>query len=324
MITIKKTYVIGIDIGGTKIALCLANMNGEIIENVTVSSRTDNMIHLLLQQITDLCHNNRLSLDDIQTVGIGIPGIFNPVSNSSVEAVNIDFANKNFVNELQQQLGCTVIADNDVKVASLAIKKHYIGSIHNFIYVSLGTGIGASIVINGHILYGDSYDAGELGHIRVEMNGRPCSCGGKGCLEAIASGKSIANTYKQLLHDGEQSILPHDTSQMIENITTKQIVEAWYEKDELATAVMTEACQYIGTALANLMNITGIHKIYVGGGLSRVGDKMFSIFEQQKNEIVLPHKRDNTEVIPSPFYENTGLVGAVALACTGTPLHDHS
>ncbi|UMZ74939.1 ROK family protein [Natranaerofaba carboxydovora] len=310
----RNEYVMGVDIGATKTAVCIADNKGEILRQAKFDSRLEAFIDNLPDKLVWFAKECNISKNDLATVGIGLPGIYNPKNKGSVTAPNINIPKMDFVNNIERNLDCSVIMDNDVNAAALAIKKYTEEKYPNFLYISLGTGIGAGIVINHDIFYGDNYFSGEIGHTKVIHNGPKCSCGARGCLEAVASGGAIKNKAIYHIKKGSKSVIMELANNETYRITAKEVIKAWYMDDGLANMIMTEACTYIATAIYNLIISTGINTVFIGGGLSRAGDKMFELYRHIIRENVSFDIDSSIQIKPSPYYEETGLRGALVLA----------
>ena len=267
-------YRIGVDLGGTTVKMAVVQNDGTIIDKWEIKTRTENKgVYILpdiaisiLEKIKVLA----LKKENIVGIGIGVPA---PVSSEGVipAAVNLGWENKNIKKELEELTNLNVAAGNDANLAALGEMWLGSGSGHkNMIMVTLGTGVGGGIIINGHCIEGAHGAAGEFGHMIVDFqeteNG--CGCGRCGCLEMYASATGISRLAKRrLAKDNEPSVL-----RGIETVNAKDVFDAVKEKDSVAIEIAEQFGDYLGKALVNLSTIVDPSMIVIGGGVSKAGD----------------------------------------------------
>ncbi|MGI6320152.1 MAG: ROK family protein [Bacteroidales bacterium] len=315
---INSKIAVGIDIGGTNTDLGIVNEEGKVLAKTSFSTQvSDNFeeyIKVLSDNIKSLLKANDLE-GKILGVGVGAPNA-NFYKGTIEHAPNLLWKGVlHFSKMLSQEVGYKVVLTNDANAAAIGEKVYGGGKyMQHFALVTLGTGLGSGIVIDGKLLYGSDGFAGELGHtIVVKEDGRQCGCGRKGCLETIASASGIVTTIKQLLESEKTASVFRNVS--VDEIKSIDIFEAANKGDELALKAFDITADYLGFSLTNLIAITSPEAIFLSGGLAHAGDLLFKPLQQYYDKYVLPLFKGKTVILPSQLPDgNTGLMGAAALA----------
>lgn len=265
-------YVIGIDIGGTKISLVLANRSGKILHRVKFKTKkgpgTRKSIQDIVHFVAGLLLYRKIKRGQLLGIGIGVPGPVNPAKQKIERSPNLPGWDKVPLKKiLEKQFKCRVFIENDANAAALGEKHFGAGKgISNFIYVTVSTGVGGGIVTNGKLVAGEAGSAGEIGHMTIVTNGELCGCGKRGCLEAYASGTAIAKYAAKQLKTSRQSMIPKFCEE--KGIITGQAVSlAALHGDKLAIQIRRRAADYLGVGLANVMNLLNPKRIILGGGV---------------------------------------------------------
>lgn len=315
---INSKIAVGIDIGGTNTDIGIVNEEGKVLAKTSFSTQvSDNFeeyIKVLSDNIKSLLKANDLE-GKILGVGVGAPNA-NFYKGTIEHAPNLLWKGVlHFSKMLSQEVGYKVVLTNDANAAAIGEKVYGGGKyMQHFALVTLGTGLGSGIVIDGKLLYGSDGFAGELGHtIVVKEDGRQCGCGRKGCLETIASASGIVTTIKQLLESEKTASVFRNVS--VDEIKSIDIFEAANKGDELALKAFDITADYLGFSLTNLIAITSPEAIFLSGGLAHAGDLLFKPLQQYYDKYVLPLFKGKTVILPSQLPDgNTGLMGAAALA----------
>ena len=246
-------------------------------------------------------------------IGVGAPGPLDPGRGVVLEAPNlpgwIDFPLRD---RLAGHFGCPVAVGNDANLAALGEWRFGAGrGARHMLYLTVGTGIGGGVIIDGRLLLGARGLGGELGHMTVDPNGPPCACGARGHLEAMACGPAIARAAAQRLAAGEASSL----RDLPPPLTAEAIGRAAVEGDALARQVVAQAGQAIGLHLANLAHAFDPQVIVLGGGVSLIGPPLFEPLERAlRAHILHQHYLEGLAVLPAALGDDAGLVGAMVLA----------
>ena len=269
-------YVFGVDVGGTTVKMGLFSADGNVMDKWEIPTRTENAGKEILPDIAESIRakmaEKEIPADDVAGVGVGVPG---PVDGNGIvhTAVNLGWGQFDLKKELTGLLGgMRVEGGNDANVAALGEMWKGGGQGHrNLVAVTLGTGVGGGIIINGEILTGSTGAGGEIGHIHVEDNEtESCNCGNFGCLEEYASATGIVRLANRALQaDGKDSMLRNG------EVSAKAVFDAVKAGDELAVEVAKEFGEYLGKGLGVIAGIINPEIIVIGGGVSKAGEVLF-------------------------------------------------
>ena len=320
-VQINKPYVIGLDLGGTNSVFGIVDARGEIKATTAIKTQgfdnakdyVDAAVGALLPIIEQVG-----GIETIKAMGIGAPN--GNYYNGTVEkAPNIAWAHDTAV-PLAQLFsdalgGIPVAITNDANAAAVGEMTYGVArGMKDFIMITLGTGVGSGIIVNGNLLYGHDSNAGELGHVTmVRQNGRLCGCGKAGCLEAYCSATGVARTAREMLETTEKkSILRNIPA---ETITSKDVFEAAVEGDALAKDIFEFTGNMLGAALADFVVFSSPEAIVLFGGLTRSGDLLMKPVVESLNRNVMPRWKNKIKVLFSQLKESdAAILGASALA----------
>ena len=182
------------------------------------------------------------------------------------------------------------------------------------LFITVSTGIGGGIIIDGKLYFGASGGAGEVGHMTIDVNGPKCACGNVGCWETLASGTAVAREAINRIHRGEKSLLTEMVKGKIETITAEKVSEAAQQGDALAQEVIARAMTYLGIGMVNLVNIFNPEMIVVGGGLSKMGNLLFDPVRQVVKDRAFPLLAQAVRVVPAKLGDDAGILGAAIFA----------
>ncbi|MES2731698.1 MAG: ROK family protein [Bacteroidota bacterium] len=309
-----ENVVIGVDIGATTAKLGVVNRSGDILWQTTFS--TQSSLEDFFAQIGKAIARVRAELEsmvEIIGVGIGAPAA-NP-RRGTVQAVNLNWEKHvNFREALSTRLGLPVVLDNDANAT--AIGEMYFGTAKNlqdFILITLGTGVGSGIVVNRELVYGSDGLAGELGHTCVDMNGRDCGCGRKGCLETYASASGLKRTVFELMSHRRTDSTLRDVSYT--NLTAQMICEAAEAGDPIALEAFEYTGKILGLKLADAIAHTSPEAIILFGGLANAGAFIFEPTMRYLKQYTLHIYTTDLPVLPSALPgSDAAVLGAAALA----------
>lgn len=261
-------YSIGVDVGGTKIAAALVDAQGRIsgvkTRRTDVSS-PEKTLDSIASTVFEVINDANIDPKDIKGVGLGIPGIVDPERGIGVASVNLQWRDVPVVQELQSRLGIPCVIENDVKVAALGELKYGAGrGLKNIVYLNIGTGVAAAIILDGKIYRGQNGMAGEIGHAVVDVRGPQCKCGGRGCLEAIVSGPAIVQRVEEKIKAGKESSL---RSLLGGGITLQEVYEAAAQGDLAATEATHEVAHYLAVAIQFIALAYDPQRVILGGGV---------------------------------------------------------
>lgn len=269
-----EKYCIGIDIGGTTVKLGMFSAAGELMEKWEIPTRTEDegsrIIPDIAESIKGKLKEKGISLSEVKGAGMGFPGPVLPDGFVEV-CVNIGWKNKNPGQELSSLLGgLTVCSGNDANVAALGEMWQGGGKgCKNLVAVTLGTGVGGGVIINGQIIAGNHGTGGEIGHLHVrDEEKEKCNCGGRGCLEQVASATGIVREAHRILENSEE---PSVLREKGDSLTAKDVLDGAKAGDKLADQAVDTACRYLGIALAQISMVVDPERYVIGGGVSRAG-----------------------------------------------------
>ncbi len=303
----------GFDIGGTAVKAGLFNTEGKLLDQWEFATQRTEDGKDILRDVAkftkDKMNELKLSEEAVIGVGVGIPG---PVTEDGqvLMLANLGLANFNLEKEMSEMTGLKVKASNDANVAAMG--ECWMGGgkgYQNLVLVTLGTGVGGGIILNGHILSGSKGAAGEIGHILVnEEETDSCGCKKKGCLEQYASASGIVKLAKKALKEsGEASAL-----RGTEEVSAKLIFDCAKKGDKLAQEVVEEACRYLGLALAHIAQVIDPEVFVIGGGVSKAGEILTETIKKYYNNNVIDSLRDK-EFRLATLGNDAGIYGAAKL-----------
>lgn len=315
LLEIHKTggLIIGVDLGGTKIAAGLVDLTAEIRHRICVPTPTnpDEILRRVLEVIAELAASPLAKEHGVRGVGIASPGL---VSDDGVvvKAGNLNWSNVPLRERVTAAFGLPTVIENDTNAAALA-EMYYGAAIgaENLVYISVGTGVGAGIITNGLLHRGARGGAGEIGHMRMERDGLPCSCGRRGCLETLAGGRAIARRAAELLPQFPDSELA-EIQRATGHLTAKDVAEA-ADHDPLAAKVMSDAATYLGWAIGNLVNTFNPEVVVLGGGVICSGSFFVDQVEREARAVTLLSHEKELKLLASPLGETSGIIGAASL-----------
>ncbi len=272
-------YRVGIDLGGTNIVAGVVDDDFKIIgvgklktnSNRPAAEIADDMAKTVFMAIEDA----GLKPDDIDSFGIGSPGAIDPINGVVTYANNLPFSNLPICEMMKERVGKDFYIENDANAAAYG---EYIAGAgkgtKNFVAVTLGTGVGGGIIIDGKIYSGSNYAGGELGHTVISMNGEMCSCGRHGCWEAYASATALINQTAQAMHRYPDSLMWKLCDDDIKNISGITAFNAMRSNDPVGRMVVDRYCEYVAVGISNIINTFQPDVICIGGGISREGDTL--------------------------------------------------
>lgn len=315
---LSKPYVLGVDIGGTNTVFGIVDARGQVIASGSIKTKKhadfDDYIAELHSEVMHLLEAHE-AVDKIQGIGIGAPNA-NYYTGEIVNAVNLPWGPIIPLAEKVSRIfgGIPVAVTNDANAAALGEMTYGAArGMKDFIMITLGTGVGSGIVVNGQLVYGHDGNAGELGHLVVKRhNGRICGCGRAGCLEAYCSATGVARTAREFLEIRNE---PSQLRQLdIDNITSKDVYDAAVAGDKLAKEIFEYTGTILGEAFADMIVFSSPQAIILFGGLARSGDLLMRPLKEALDKSIMPIFRDKTKVILSELKESDAAVlGASAL-----------
>lgn len=292
-------YVIGLDLGGTKVEACLMNANKDILLRERSPSNHDAGLQGIIDTIDELYQKVREG-KEIKAIGIGTPGTLVKETNTllgSPQSPNYNIPG--FLNQLEEKLQLPLIVENDANCLALAEffatdEKKY----SHVMAVILGTGVGSGLILDKKLYRGKNGGAGEFGHITIDYSGRPCPCGRKGCIQAYLAGPAIEKRYEEISH---------------ESISTKEIYQRYLQKEPHALKIIQESLQIFGEAIGNMANVFDLDAVILGGGVSNMTIWYDESPHYLKN-VFFGLERKDFPILKAKLGDSAGVIGAAYLA----------
>lgn len=317
----KAEYVVGVDLGGTKI---LAGVFNHELEHIGVSKLStksqrgvDKVVERIARCVQDAVDEADLTMKQVAGLGIGAPGAVDFNSGTVIFAPNMEgWKDVSLKKELEKQLGVPVFVENDCNIAALGV---YVAELkskpRSMVGIFVGTGIGGGLILNGELYSGANHTAGEIGHMVLEVGGPKCGCGNKGCFEALASRTAIFQQIKAGIKGGEKTILTEMLGNSLEDLRSGDLRKAIRRGDKFVDGVIEGAAEYIGIATANLINILNPEVVVLGGGvIEALADEMMSVIVETATDYAMPGAMKGVEIVASKLGDNAGITGAAVLA----------
>lgn len=314
--------MIGIDIGGTNTAIGIVDQSGEILGSAGLSTRNYARPEEFVAAIAQTCQRLRADLPagtPLRAIGIGAPN-GNFYEGVIEEAPNLRWKGRiPLAAMMSEELGLPCVLTNDANAAAIGeLQYGNAKGMRNFVVVTIGTGLGAGIVLNGELLYGHTGFAGELGHTTAVRGGRPCTCGRIGCLETYVSARGLRQTVEELLdRSAAPSLLRPLTRQQF---NAKAIYEAAAQGDAIALEGFAITGEILGRQLADLTAILSPEAVFLFGGVSKAGEILLAPARQALSANLLHIFQNTVQLLPSALnHRNAAVLGAAALAWKSYP-----
>jgi glucokinase len=315
-------YIIGVDLGGTTIATGAMPADGSreiaMRTRLTLADRgaegvVDRIVEAVEEVIAATIEETGCRRDDFLGIGIGAPGPLDRERGVVVVAPNLGWRDFPLRDRIADRLGLPSTLDNDANCATLG--EWWCGAARggrNVIGLTIGTGIGGGLILDGALYHGSSDVAGEIGHTTIDSTGRRCKCGNYGCLEAYASGPAIAERAREALAGDEASILPKMVNGDLKAITAQTVYDAAKAGDETAREVVRDTARFLGAGLANLVNIFNPDVVVLAGGVTFAGDALYEPLRAEVKRRAFKPAVDACRIVPGSLSGSAGVVGAVA------------
>ncbi len=314
-------YNIGIDLGGTNIAIGIVDENYNIVLKDKVPTRTERPTSAIMDDMANLCKSlvERLNLtfEDIGSVGIATPGAVDIANGVVRYSPNIKMENYPIAQELKNRIPVkNVFVENDANAAALAEAKAGAGKgLDDVVMITLGTGVGGGIVIGGKLYSGFNYAGAELGHTVIEFGGRQCNCGRKGCFEAYSSATGLINMTKEKLAETKDTIMWEMVDGDINNTSGRTAFDASRKGDKAGKEVVDMYIGYLACGIANIINIFQPEVLCIGGGVCGEGDYLLNPLKEliKQNSYGYERQAKNTELKIAKLGNDAGIIGAASL-----------
>lgn len=316
-------YIVGVDLGGTSINVGVVSYDGSRILAMRSSPTgadkgpkhvVDRILVMIREAMSDAAKEADIREEGFLGIGVGSPGPLDRATGTVIETPNLGWRNFPLRDLVANAIGLPAELDNDANAATLG--EWWVGAargVDNVVGVTLGTGIGGGIVLNGQVFHGVSDVAGEIGHMSIDSTGRLCKCGNYGCLEAYASGPAIAARATEGLLTGEQSLLPSMVDGDISRITAETVYEGIVAGDTYAKEVMRDTAKFLGSGIANLINLLNPEIVVLFGGVTRAGDHLLEPLRHEVRRRAFRRAFESCRIVTSELGNQAGVIGAACV-----------
>jgi glucokinase len=316
----KGEYVVGVDMGGTKILAGVFDSSMECVGRFKMSTKAERgpveVIERIARCVHDAVDECDLEFKRVKAVGVGSPGSVDPEAGKVIFAGNLGWKDIALKKELEKRLGLPVFLQNDANLCALGVQEVELqGKPRHMVGIFLGTGIGAGIIIDGKLYMGFNRTAGEVGHMIIMVNGPKCTCGNRGCWEALSSRSAIFRQVQEAVEEGQKTVLTEMLGSDLHDMRSGDLRKAIKQGDKLVSHIVEEAARCSGIAVANLLNILNPEVVVLGGGLmDALENEMLPIIIDSAREHTMPGTDKGVKIISSKLGDDAGITGAAVLA----------
>lgn len=312
--------VLGVDLGGSKILSAVVNVKGEMLScdrsTTPAAKGPEAVIQAMLESAKRALNQAGITTAELEAICIGAPGLSNPETGVVFTSPHLPgWMDVPLRNIIEKKIGVKTLLLNDANAAALG--EMYFGAAkgaRNFIYITISTGIGGGIVIDGEIYAGCLGTAGEIGHMTIDTNGPKCHCGNTGCWETLASGTALDREAKKRISDGAKTSILEYADGDVNKVNAETVHKAARQGDALAKELIAQISYYIGVGLANLIHIFNPELIVIGGGLANIGDRLLKPAYQVAKDRAYEVAFDSVRFARAELDRNSGVIGAAAYA----------
>ncbi len=316
----RESFVIAVDLGGTNLRFALLNAAGDIVHRQSEATAPghgrDTLVQRLANGIMAIPQRAGIAADHIAAVGLGIPGLVELQPGRVVKAPNIPALDGFLLGPaLESLLPWPVVLDNDANL--FVWGEAYLGAGQgepNLLGITLGTGVGGGLVLDGRLWHGSGGTAAEIGHMTIEPDGERCNCGNTGCLETLASATWTVKWLLARLEEGAPSSLAPLWRQSPQELTARRLSEAAAAGDALAQQALARVGRALGIAIANVVHLLGIPTVILGGNFANAWEQFIPALEEELSRRLTFFPRQALRLRPASLGDNAGLVGAARLA----------
>ncbi|MHB1653289.1 MAG: ROK family transcriptional regulator [Desulfitobacteriaceae bacterium] len=312
-------YVVGVFAGSKRVKAVTATLDGQVVQQVEKNYPANPTAEQFLNTLTDaidkvIVKTDAQKRDVFLGIGVGMHGLVDPKQGLSIFAPNLNLHNIAVKSHLEQFFNLPIEVENDVR--ALAMGESWFGQgrgLANFICVYVGTGVGASIILDNRLYRGVSYTAGEIGHTTIDINGPKCSCGNYGCLETLAGGPALVRRAQQAIGLGKSSLIEDLAGGDLDKINGELIYQAAQQGDPVAIEVLADTGRFLGIGIANVINTFNPSRIILSGGISRAGNFILDPLIETVEKRALTSPAQAVSIVFTELGGNAMAIGAFTL-----------
>lgn len=310
---------IGVDLGGTNIAVGIVDDRCRLkLQKSKLTRRQrqpEAIIKDIIELISEVIKDYGITKEEIKAVGIGIPGLFNPDTGEVIQCVNLNWKDVQLKEPMEKAFGIPTFIDNDATLAGLA--EYEAGAMKNKksgVFITLGTGVGGGVIIDGKIHTGFNGVASEIGHMIVGENYYDCNCGRNGCLETFASSTALINYTKKLMkEEKKETIITKIIDENIDKLDGKVIFEAAFKEDEIANQAVDRMVKYLAIGIVNIVSVIDPEIFVIGGGLSKAGEFLLDKIRREATKNKYYRTLSIGKIVLAELGNEAGIIGAAML-----------
>jgi glucokinase len=316
----KHEYIVGVDLGGTKILAGVFTQQLKCLGRSKASTKAQRGAEVVIERIAhcvmDAVDECDLDLKQIRGVGLGAPGAVDSESGRVIFAPNLGWEDKPIKKDLEKLLGVPVFLENDGNICTLGVYHAELeAKPKTMLGIFLGTGIGGGLILDGKLYTGFNRTAGEIGHMVIQVGGPKCGCGNRGCFEALAGRQALFRKIQGAVKEGQKTLLTEMLGENLSDMRSGDLRKAIRRGDKFVDQVIEEAAEYTGVAVANLINIFNPEVVVLGGGvIDALEDEMMAIIIETAHDYALAGTDKGIEIRASKLGDDAGIVGAAVLA----------
>jgi glucokinase len=316
----QKEFVIGVDLGGTKILAGAFDHHLHCVGRAKMSTKAQRgpkaVVERVARCVVDAIDECDLQIKQVKGVGIGAPGAVDPDAGSVIFAPNLGWQDFPLKKELEKHLDLPVFVENDCNIQTLGVyEKELKAKPRHVVGIFVGTGIGAGLILEGRLFSGFNRTAGEIGHMVLEVGGPKCGCGNRGCFEALASRSAIFRRIQTAVKQGQKTHLVDILGDDLDDMRSGDLRKAIRRGDKFLEKIVEEAAEYIGIAVANVINLLNPEVVVLGGGvLDALEDEMLAIIIETAHDNSMPGTDKDIEIVATKLGDEAGITGGAVLA----------
>ncbi|HNU99817.1 MAG: ROK family protein [Verrucomicrobia bacterium] len=320
----SKDFLVGVDLGGTKILAGVFDDKLNCLGRSKMSTKSQRgpeaVIDRVARCVQDAIDECDLLPKQVRGVGIGAPGASDPETGRVIFAPNLVWEDVPLKKDLEKLIQIPVFVENDCNVQTLGVYERELkGKPRHMVGIFLGTGIGAGLIFDGELFSGFNRSAGEIGHMVLEVGGPKCGCGNRGCFEALASRTAIFRRIQAGVKDGQKTVLTEMLGGDLEDMRSGDLRKALRRGDKFVEKVIEEAAEYTGIAVANIINLINPEVVVLGGGvIDALEDEMLAIIVETAHDYAMQGTDKGIAIIASKLGDDAGITGGAVLAKRGT------
>lgn len=315
----KEKYAIGVDLGGSKIAVALVSPDGNIRQYskapTHIEKGKDDTIARMKVHIRQVIEQSGVKMNQISGIGVGAPGPLSPQEGVIYSAPNLPgWKDVPLAQILEEEFHLPVILENDGNVAAWGEKMFGIArGINDMVCLTLGTGIGGGLILGGKIYHGKNFFAGEIGHMVVNKDGPRCNCGGYGCLESYSSATGIRNRIAARIEKTRETIPDFTSISNLDQIGLAEIFEQARQGDPLFSEIVSDAIEYLGIGITSLVNLLNPEMVVLVGGITNEGDKLLRPVKDIVSHRAMKSNLMDLKIVIGQLGSDAGVTGSAAL-----------